>query len=129
MSVQDRSSVDEEPVVVRLSGELDAGDPGFADELLATVEGGARRVVVDMLNVSFIDSSVVRALVLAHRRTSAGGGWLRVVYTHHLVRRVIDMCGLAGVFPQYPTVDAARRNAVSPPPSSETDAGDDRRVP
>ena len=119
MSVQGRERVEQDPHVVRLSGELDAGDAGFADEL-AQLSGGADFVVVDMLNVSFIDSSVIRALVLVHRRVTAGGGWVRVVYTHHLVRRVIDMCGLAGVFPQYPTIEAARRDQPSHPPNSES---------
>lgn len=111
--------------MVRFSGELDAGDSSFGDDLLARVDAGTSRVVVDMLNVSFIDSSVIRVLVLAHRGTTAAGGWLRVVYTHHLVRRVIDMCGLADVLPQYSTVDAARRGASAPPPASESAAAPD----
>ena len=115
--------------MVRFSGELDAGDSSFGDDLLARIEGGAGRVIVDMLNVSFIDSSVIRILVLAHRGTTSAGGWLRVVYTHHLVRRVIEMCGLAEVLPQYPTIEAARRGAVSAPPASESAAGPDDRQP
>ena len=120
MSLQDRPSTEQEPVVVRLSGELDAGDSGFTEILLKPVDGGARHLIVDMLNVSFIDSSVIRALVLAHRATSDSGGWLRVVYTHHIIRRVIDMCGLSGLLPQYATVESARRGVVSPPPAGET---------
>lgn len=120
MSVQGRERVEAEPSVVRFSGELDAGDPQFAPDLLAEVRLGSDRVIVDMLNVSFIDSSVVRGLVLAHREVTESGGWLRVVYTHHLVRRVIEMCGLADVFPQYLTLEAARRDAPSAPPSSES---------
>lgn len=119
MSVQGRERVEEDPQVIRLSGELDAGDAAFADELLLS-SGGSARVIVDMLNVSFIDSSVIRALVLVHRRVTGSGGWLRVVYTHHLVRRVIDMCGLTEVFPQYPTIEAARRGQPSHAPISES---------
>lgn len=127
MSVQGRRSIEEDPVVVRFSGELDAGDPNFARELLGEVGEGSPCVIVDMLNVSFIDSSVIRALVLAHRSATAAGGWLRVVYTHHLVRRVIEMCGLTDVFPQYPTIEAARRNLASAAPSSEWTGGRGRQ--
>lgn len=119
MSVQGRRSIEEDPLVVRFSGELDAGDPAFAGDLLGKVGDEAPCVIVDLLNVSFIDSSVVRALVLADRATTGAGGWLRVVYTHHMVRRVIEICGLSGVFPQYPTIEAARRDLPSDPPSSE----------
>jgi anti-anti-sigma factor len=118
LTVQRQPTVAQHPRVIALSGELDAGDPGFADQLLYQIDG-SDRVVVDLLNVSFIDSSVVRALVLGWRATTDSDGWLRVVYTHHLIRRVIDMCGLADVLPQYPSVEAARRGVISQPPHSE----------
>lgn len=123
MSLQGRPSAEQEPVVVRLAGELDAGDPAFADTLLAPIDGGACYLIVDMLNVSFIDSSVIRALVLAHRATSEAGGWLRVVYTHHIIRRVVDMCGLTQLLPQYATIESARRGVVSSPPAGEHPSG------
>ena len=46
-----------------------------------------------MLNVTFIDSSVVRELVLALKRVG-DEGWVRLVYTHHPIARVVDICGL-----------------------------------
>lgn len=98
------------PVVVSLAGELDAADDGWAAALEHAIDGGARHVVVDMLNVSFLDSSVVRALVLARRRVS-DDGWVRLVYTHHLIRRVIDICGLTELLPQFTTLEAALRGA------------------
>lgn len=99
-----------QPAVVSLAGELDASDASWADGIGKAIESGHREIVVDLLNVSFVDSSVVRELVLAHRRTEAEG-WVRVVYTHHLIRRVIDICGLSDLLPQYTTVDAAVRGA------------------
>ncbi|SHG57321.1 anti-anti-sigma factor [Jatrophihabitans endophyticus] len=102
----------DDPIVVVVDGELDASDLDWTDELRATLDAGHRRVVVDMLAVSFIDSSVVRALVSAYR-VVAEEGWLRVVYTHHLIRRVITICGLADALPQYPTVEAALRGTPS----------------
>ena len=103
---------DDAPVVLTLSGELDAADPGWADELQDTLRTGQRQVVVDMRNVTFIDSSVIRTLVLAGRQAPQAG-WVRLVYTHHLIRRVIDICGLSDAFPQFTTLDAAVRNAPS----------------
>ena len=103
---------DDVPVVLTLSGELDAADPGWADELQEALRAGQRQVVVDLRNVTFIDSSVIRALVLAGKKVPQDG-WLRLVYTHHLIRRVIDICGLSEAFPQFTTLDAAVRNAPS----------------
>jgi len=97
-------------VVVALSGELDVADAEWSETLEESFGDGTSRLVLDLTNVTFIDSSVVRELVLAHRRVGPDG-WLRLVYTHHLIARVIDICGLADTFPQYATVDAARRAA------------------
>jgi anti-anti-sigma factor len=101
---------DPEVAVVALAGELDASDTSWARELDEVVDSGARKLVVDMLNVTFVDSSVIQALILARRRVG-GSGWVRLVYTHHLIGRVIDICGLAETFPHYTTVDAALRQA------------------
>lgn len=132
MSLQRQTGADRKPVVVKLTGELDAGDSGFTDQLLAPADDGECCLIVDMLNVSFIDSSVIRALILAHRTATESGGWLRVVYTHHIIRRVIDMCGLSELLPQYATVESARRGVVSSPPAGETvsaDGGDGMERP
>jgi stage II sporulation protein AA (anti-sigma F factor antagonist) len=94
-------------VQVTASGELDAATDELSRALDSAVAGGAQHLVVDLLDVTFIDSSVVRDLVLAHRAVSERGGWVRIVYTHHLIKRVITICGLTEVFPQYPTVAAA----------------------
>ncbi len=52
-------------------------------------------------------------------RVSERGGWVRIVYTHHLIKRVIEICGLTEVFPQYPTVAAA----ISRTPHLDADVG------
>jgi anti-anti-sigma factor len=97
-------------VVVAFAGELDVADAEWSDRIDDALRNGASRLVVDLTNVTFIDSSVIGPLVLAHRRVGPDG-WLRLVYIHHLIARVIDICGLAETFPQYATVDAARRAA------------------
>lgn len=111
-----------QPVVVVASGELDIADESL-QKILGDLAGDSRGIVVDLLNVTFIDSSVVRALVLAYREARDSGGWLRVVYTHHLIRRVIEICGLAEVLRQYTSVEAAVRGVHSTLHQSEHQAG------
>lgn len=106
-------------VQVTASGELDAATDELSRALDSAVAGGAQHLVVDLLDVTFIDSSVVRDLVLTHRAVSERGGWVRIVYTHHLIKRVIQICGLTDVFPQYPTVAAA----ISSSPHLDADVG------
>jgi anti-anti-sigma factor len=101
-------TLDGAPVVLALAGELDAADTGWVDELNAMIDQGQDQIVLDLVDVSFVDSSVVHALATARQRLG-DRGWLRVVYTHHLVKRVIEICGLAEIFPQYTSADTAIR--------------------
>jgi anti-anti-sigma factor len=100
-------------VVAEVSGELDAADNTLDDELTRLLARSDSHLVVDLTNVTFIDSSVVRALVVAHRTVMERGGWVRVVYTHHLIGRVIEICGLDEVFPQYASVESAVRGTAT----------------
>lgn len=100
-------------VVAEISGELDAADNKLDDELRTLLDRSDTQIVVDLTNVTFIDSSVVRALVVAHRTVRERGGWVRIVYKHHLIGRVIEICGLGEVFPQYASVESAVRGTTS----------------
>ena len=52
-------------VVAEVSGELDAADNKLDAELQTLLARSESHIVVDLTNVTFIDSSVVRALVVA----------------------------------------------------------------
>lgn len=95
------------PVVLVVAGEADAGDTELLEQVLAAVHCGDGRVVVDMIDATFADSSVVRALVAGYQEAAGRGGWLRLAYTHHMIGRVIEICGLEELLPQYASVQAA----------------------
>ena len=110
-------------VVAEVSGELDAADNKLETELQTLLARSESRIVVDLTNVTFIDSSVIRSLVVAHRTVAERSGWVRVVYTHHLIGRVIEICGLRDVFPQYASVECAVRGTITMHAQSGTEWG------
>ena len=108
MTAGERLPAVHQATVVGLSGELDAGDPSWAVELQAALAGGVRQIVLDLREVTFIDSSVIREILRAHRAVREEG-WVRLVYTHSSIHRIIEVCGLSDVFPQFLTPAAAGR--------------------
>jgi anti-anti-sigma factor len=94
-------------VEIAVAGELDVARSELSRALRSALDGGAERIVVNLLDVSFIDSSVLRDLLLAHRDVQARNGWIRLVYTNHLIHRVIGVTGLDRVLPQYSSVSGA----------------------
>jgi anti-sigma B factor antagonist len=80
---------------VVVSGELDLAT---APRLSAAVaeHGDAKLLVLDMTATTFIDSTGVRALLHADRRSLGSGSRLVVVAGDGAVRKVLELCGLDG---------------------------------
>lgn len=97
--------------VVRPSGErLDievAAD--FRAMLLSLIEQGHRRLVVDLSDVTFIDSSGLGALVSALKtlKRSDDGGDVRLARVQAPVVSLLEIIRLNRVFTTYPTVEQA----------------------
>jgi anti-sigma B factor antagonist len=81
-----------EPVIVCLGGELDVGAaPQLTAVLDDLLEVGCGRIVVDLRNVTFLDSAGVHALVSGHRSAERRGGALSLVRGPHHVQRVFEL--------------------------------------
>lgn len=94
--------------VVAASGEIDvATAPALRDRLTDLVDGGATRIVVDLEDVDFIDSTGLGVLVGGVRRARAEDGDLRLVCTNSRILKVFEATGLHEVFTIGATVDDA----------------------
>lgn len=83
--------------VVRLSGDFDLlNAPTLADALNALSEVGEHRVLLDLSDVTFIDSSGVAALLEALHR----GVQVEIADSSPIVRRVLEVSGVAELFPR-----------------------------
>jgi anti-sigma B factor antagonist len=100
--------------IVRPSGDrLDievASD--FRSMLLSLIEQGNRRLVVDLADVSFIDSSGLGALVSALKtlKRSDNGGDVRLARVQPPVVSLLEIIRLNRVFTSYATVEQAAQS-------------------
>jgi anti-sigma B factor antagonist len=72
-----------------------AGVDRFERLLAADQAPEATRVVLDLRGLTFIDSSGLRAVIMADRRVRADGGRLVVVRGPARVNQVLEMTGVA----------------------------------
>ncbi len=96
--------------VVIVAGEIDAATaPLLKEELLALVDTGVERVVVDLREVTFIESVGLGTLVAARKRLAAGDKSLCLVIADHQVniRGPFEITRLDDVFPIHATRQAA----------------------
>jgi anti-anti-sigma factor len=89
----------EEAFVVTVYGELDLhGADLLRTELDRVLDERAARVVVDLLRVTFLDSTSLGVLVGAAKRAHARGGRIVLVADDPRTLRVFEITGLGGVF-------------------------------
>ncbi len=90
---------DDGVVVVVVHGEVDIRTaPELRDCLAQALDGDVKRLVLDLSDVEFLDSTALSVMVGAHKRLSKTGEPLTVVASTEPVRRVLSVTGLARVF-------------------------------
>lgn len=78
----------------------------FKDSMRAETEGSARRVILDLRQVEFIDSSGLGAIVAAMKQLGAGRK-LDLAGLTPTVESVFRLTRMDTVFSLFPTLDAA----------------------
>ena len=93
-------------LVLSLAGELDlANVPALREALRSAVERSPKRLVVDLTAVTFVDSTVLGALVEA--RSGIGGDAFALAAPGLEVRRALEVSGLDRHFHVFETVSSA----------------------
>src|SRR5947207_1345809 len=101
-------ALDARTEVVSPAGDIDlAVARDFGNHLRRLVEAGKTRIVLDLTNVSFLDSTALGVLLSAHRRARQAGGALAIVALDDNLSRIFELTGLDGVFQVFATRDAA----------------------
>jgi anti-sigma B factor antagonist len=93
--------------ICTLRGEFDFAVSAKLAEVLPA-DSGARRVLLDMTEVEYCDSSCLQILLRLATRLREAGGRVAVVSAVHAVVRPIELLGLGDVMPVHPSLDAAR---------------------
>ncbi|SNT44098.1 anti-anti-sigma factor [Asanoa hainanensis] len=95
-------------VVVSVGGELDmATAPQLQDQITDLLDRGLSRLVFDLTDVSFCDSTGLSVFVRAKNSTDDAGGAVRLAAPQRGVRRILEVSGLVEVLHTYATVDEA----------------------
>ncbi|WP_432021128.1 STAS domain-containing protein [Streptomyces sp. 1222.5] len=99
---------DDGVTVVSVSGEIDHNSAGpLVHALEPDSLGGRLRVVVDMRQVTFMDSTGINVLLSAHRDLDHAGGWLRLADVQTSVMRIIDIVGVHHIIPCHSSLEDA----------------------
>ena len=98
------------PAILTLDGEFDRSEsPRFEQRMSDALDSGRTGVVIDLRGVSFLDSTMVLALVRGLRRAEKrnGLGSLHLVRPNPVVWRTFVLIGMSAIFPAFPTLTDA----------------------
>ena len=101
--------------VISLAGEVDLYTaPEFKQQLLDVIGQGAKEVVVDFSDTTFIDSTTLGVLVGGVKRLRTNEGQLSLVCSDRNITKIFEITGLDRVFTIYGTRDEALTAVGSP---------------
>jgi anti-sigma B factor antagonist len=90
--------------VISLAGEVDLYTaPEFKQQLLEVISQGAKSVIVDFTDTTFIDSTTLGVLVGGVKRLRTAGGQLALVCSDRNITKIFEITGLDRVFTIYAT--------------------------
>src|SRR3954467_622808 len=113
----DAESLDEYIQLISVGGELDLSSSSELKRLVeAALKEGRNAVVIDLSDVTHMDSTGLASLIAAHQLTSRRRGKLALVITSESVRRTVEVRGLDRLF----TITANRDEGLA----AVRDAGD-----
>jgi anti-sigma B factor antagonist len=86
--------------VLAVAGEIDLTNVNvFIERLFELSVDGDQKIVLDMTDVDFIDSTVVNALYAAAPRIRANGGDMAIVLLRSGPARALDITGVDEIYP------------------------------
>ncbi len=65
----------------------------FSTTVVALIEGGERRVIIDMSTVGYVDSATIGCLMDLYRQAVAAGGALKLAGVQKRVETMLTMTG------------------------------------
>ena len=106
-----------ESMVITIHGDLDIVSSPQLDEYLTRAQSTNRRVILDLGDVDFLDTSALAVIVGHWKSLEASGGMLALAGARYRYTKTLWITGLADKLPLYETVgDAldAQARAIDP---------------
>ena len=116
MTIQERIVSD--VAIVRISGRvtLTEGTPEVDDVLQRLVQQGHVRIVLDLEEVPYIDSTALGSLLRTHATVSRRGGAMKLLNVKGHVRELLELTRLLTVFEAFDSEAEAIASVTSTPP-------------
>jgi anti-sigma B factor antagonist len=112
--------IDDQRHVLAVRGEIDLFTaPELKQVLAESIEAGRIRIIVDLTDTTFLDSTALGVLIGAVKRLRSREGALAIVNTDENIAKTFEITGLDQIFTILPT----RQEAVEAVGAAQNSAG------
>ena len=117
----EKRQLDDDVTIIELNGRVAVGEASrrIEPEVVASINQGAKMVVIDLSGVSYIDSTGVGIMAYCFGKAVRNGANLRIAGAQENVLNVFKVTRLVTVVPFYPDLNSALeghdRIVYSPP--------------
>ena len=102
-------------IILKVQGRLDAtSGPEVARGLTASIDGGARQLVLDLFGLEYLSSAGLRVFLAAARQMQRVGGKLALAAVTRPVWEILHMAQFSAIIPLFETLDQACASFASP---------------
>jgi anti-sigma B factor antagonist len=108
MSIEQRL-IEPDITVLQLQGKITAGHHSreLAIKIDELLQAGAMRVVLDLTEAAYLDSTGLGIFVMYGGKLKKDGGGLRIAGARGPVATTLGLCKIAEIIPMFATVDQA----------------------
>lgn len=94
--------------VLEINGRFDfSARRDFKEAMDRLQQAGCRHVILNLEKVSFVDSSALGLLVVAHQNLKLKEGRISLVNPQSYVRQILDLANVPRMIPVFSTIDEA----------------------
>lgn len=101
---------------IELTGRLTLGNrlTEIEHAIKESIEGGARKLALELTNLSFLDSSGIGMIMLCAGRMRELGGHLVIVGAQGHVKKVLELTHIHQIVPMHPTLASSLAEFSAP---------------
>lgn len=100
-------------VIIDVSGKITLGDGGdvlLKDKVRSLVQQGRKKMILNLADVSYVDSAGLGEMVQAYATVTKGGGGLKLVNT---TKRIKDLLAITKLLTVFETFDSEAEAVTS----------------
>jgi anti-anti-sigma factor len=99
---------DDDLQIIRPQGRLDSSSsPALEKQAMDVIDAGARRLLIDFVDLIYISSAGLRAALAVAKRMSAAGGRLALCSLNPQIAEVFQISGVDAIIDIHPTAESA----------------------